>query len=181
MFRTELEQYLLLSREEEFPLLNLKGSYAGAMGIAQFMPGSYRRYTVDFDGDGRRDLFGNVNDAIGSVANYFTAHGWRSNEPVAAPATVRGGGRASFGDNSLSTRVRLDALRANGVSLDGAHPGHRKAIPLLLPVKGGQEYWLGFENFYVITRYNRSVYYAMAVHQLSEVLRERVDASATAP
>ena len=179
LFRTELEQYLLLSRDEEFPLLDLKGSYAGAMGIAQFMPGSYRRYAVDFDRDGHRDLFKNVNDAIGSVANYFTAHGWRSNDPIAAPATVRGSGSTAFSNNNLHLRIRLDRLYEKGISLDGVYPGHREAIPLSLPVKGGQEFWLGFENFYVITRYNHSVYYAMAVYQLSETLRKRFDSFVT--
>ena len=106
MFRTELEHFLLLAREESLQLGVPLGSYAGAMGIAQFMPGSYRRYAVDFDGDGRRDLFQNTTDAIGSVANYLTAHGWQRNEPVAAPATLEGAdAKPPFETARLSSRV----------------------------------------------------------------------------
>jgi membrane-bound lytic murein transglycosylase B len=178
LFRTELEHYLLLAREESLPLTTSLGSYAGAMGIAQFMPGSYRRYAIDFDGDGMRDLFGNASDAIGSVANYLTAHGWQQDAPVAARAAVADGATEPFETSKLSTRYRLEALRELGITLDGAHPVGLTAIPITLENKESVEYWLGFENFYVITRYNHSAYYAMAVHQLSLALRARHNRSA---
>lgn len=176
MFRTELEHYLLLAREESMPLGTPLGSYAGAMGIAQFMPGSYRRYAVDFDGDGRRDLFGNTTDAIGSVANYLTAHGWQRNEPVAVPATLEGASsKPPFEAARLSSRYSLEELKQHGVSATGAFPRSKRAIPLRLERSDGPEYWLGFDNFYVITRYNHSTYYAMAVYQLARELRRDQD------
>lgn len=182
LFRTELEHFLLLAREESLPMESPLGSYAGAMGIAQFMPGSYRRYAVDFDGDGKRDLFGNTTDAIGSVANYLTAHGWQRNEPVAAPAVLDGEQAApSFEKSKLSTRFSLDELARRGVTATGAYPRTKRAIPLTLRNRSGPEYWLGFDNFYVITRYNHSTYYAMAVYQLSEELRQDDERRAAAP
>jgi membrane-bound lytic murein transglycosylase B len=176
-FRLELEHFLLLSREESLPLAAPLGSYAGAMGIAQFMPGSYRRYAIDFDGDGRRDLFENRRDAIGSIANYLTAHGWQRNAPVALPAEVSETGIEPFRSGKLSTRYRLSELESYGVRAKPAQPAAASAIPLTLKNRSGQEYWLGFDNFYVITRYNQSVYYAMAVHQLSEEIRSRYEQS----
>lgn len=181
MFRLELEHFLLLSREESLPLGQPRGSYAGAMGIAQFMPGSYRRYAIDFDGDGTRDLFENPADAIGSVANYLTAHGWQRNEPVAAPAKLAGAeATPPFEAAKLSTRYSLEELRRRGVSATGAFPSTKRAIPLTLQNHDGPEYWLGFDNFYVITRYNHSTYYAMAVYHLSQELRNDRDASVAA-
>jgi membrane-bound lytic murein transglycosylase B len=179
-FRLELEHFLLLSREESLPLGAPLGSYAGAMGIAQFMPGSYRRYAIDFDGDGRRDLFENRRDAIGSIANYLTAHGWQRNAPVALPAEVSESGIEPFRSGTLSTRYRLSELESFGVRAKPAQPGAASAIPLTLRKRTGPEYWLGFDNFYVITRYNQSVYYAMAVHQLSEEIRSRYEQSQAA-
>jgi membrane-bound lytic murein transglycosylase B len=179
-FRVELEHFLLLSREESMPLGSPLGSYAGAMGIAQFMPGSYRRYAVDFDGDGRRDLFENTRDAIGSIANYMTAHGWQRNAPVASPAEVTESGTEAFRSGKLSTRYRLSELASYGVTPKPAQPEATNAIPLTLKNRAGTEYWLGFDNFYVITRYNQSVYYAMAVYQLGEEIRGRYEQSKTA-
>ncbi len=179
-FRLELEHFLLLSREESLPLESPLGSYAGAMGIAQFMPGSYRRYAIDFDGDGRRDLFENNRDAIGSIANYLTAHGWQRNAPVAALAEVADASAEPFRSGKLSTRYRLSELESLGITTSAAQPEAPEttsAIPLMLKNRTGSEYWLGFENFYVITRYNQSVYYAMAVHQLSEEIRGRYERS----
>jgi len=173
LFRRELEHYLLLAREESMSLGTPLGSYAGAMGIAQFMPGSYRRYGVDFDGDGKRDLFDNTTDAIGSVANYLTAHGWQRNEPVAAAAVLEGAhAEPPFEASTLSTRYSLEELKRRGVTAPGAFPSTKRAIPLTLENRNGAEYWLGFDNFYVITRYNHSTYYAMAVYQLSQELRK---------
>lgn len=173
MFRLELEQFLLLALEEPLELHTPVGSYAGAMGIAQFMPGSYRRYAVDFDGDGKRDLFNNPADAIGSVANYLTAYGWQRGAPVAVTATLSTGAERLFRDAALTTRISLEELMAQGIRATGAFESSREAIPLTLDNPTGPEFWLGFENFYVITRYNHSVYYAMAVFQLSEELRKR--------
>jgi membrane-bound lytic murein transglycosylase B len=181
LFRVELEHFLLLTREESLPLADPLGSYAGAMGIAQFMPGSYRRYAIDFDGDGRRDLFLNPVDAIGSVANYLTAHGWQRNGRVAAEAEVEGSGVESFREAKLSSRYTLEDLRARGVTVLGAEPANGSAIPLTLQRRNGPEYWLGFENFYVITRYNQSVSYAMAVFQLGREIRAHREAAAVAP
>ncbi len=182
-FRLELEHFLLLSREESLPLGSSVGSYAGAMGIAQFMPGSYRRYAIDFDGDGRRDLFENTRDAIGSIANYLTAHGWQRNAPVAVPASVSESATEPFRSGKLSTRYRLSELESLGVKTAAATPGESEttsAIPLTLKNRTGSEYWIGFENFYVITRYNQSLYYAMAVHQLSEKIRGRHESGKSA-
>ena len=179
LFRTQLEHYLLLAREESLPLTTSLGSYAGAMGIAQFMPGSYRRYAIDFDNDGKRDLLGNMSDAIGSVANYLTAHGWQRDAPVAARAAVAEGATKTFETSKLSTRYPLETLRKLGITLEGAYPVGLKAIPVTLKNKHSKEYWLGFENFYVITRYNHSTYYAMAVHQLSLALRAHHEQIAT--
>lgn len=182
LFRRELEHYLLLAREESMSIETPLGSYAGAMGIAQFMPGSYRRYAVDFDGDGKRDLFGNATDAIGSVANYLTAHGWQRNEPVAAPAILEGPqAEPPFEASKLSTRYSLAELKRRGVTAPGAFPSTKRAIPLTLENSNGPEYWLGFDNFYVITRYNHSTYYAMAVYQLSQELRKDQEQAADEP
>ena len=181
LFRLELEHFLLLAREESMAMAAPKGSYAGAMGIGQFMPGSYRRYAIDFDGDGERDLFSNTTDAIGSVANYLTAYGWQRSEPVAAPAVLDLGAQKPFETAKLSTRYSLEDLQQRGVSATGAFPSTKRAIPLTLTNADGPEYWLGFDNFYVITRYNHSVYYAMAVYHLSRELREHAETQADGP
>ena len=165
-FRVELEDYLLLAREEGFAPPSLKGSFAGAMGIAQFMPGSYRRYGVDFDGDGRRDLLGNVADAIGSVAHYLSANGWRPDQPVAVPAHVLsdlGESRASAG---LDSWQALSEWKAAGISPREEISEDGRAILIDLRTDEGLEHWLGFDSFHALTRYNPSKYYAMAVYQL---------------
>ena len=171
-FSKEFAQLVLLAREEKWSLTTLKGSYAGAMGMGQFMPSSYRHYAVDFDGDGKRDLFANPVDAIGSVANYFAQHHWRWGESTVEPALI---GLAPVG-----TLLRPEPeLRQQWAELAAA--GIELAIPLApdTPVKllaleqaDGPEYWVARHNFYVITRYNRSPLYAMAVHQLSQAIQE---------
>lgn len=170
-FTGELEAYLVMARDEGFDPFEPVGSYAGAMGLGQFMPSSFHRYAVDFDGDGRRDLWNPV-DAIGSVANYFKGHGWRSGEPVAIRAAARGSVPQTL-EAGFSTRYRVDGLARQGVTTRVALDGDGEVSLLRLDARDGYEYWLGLHNFYVITRYNHSTYYAMAVYQLGQALRDR--------
>ena len=171
-FTGELEQYLLLAREEDIDLLSTTGSYAGAMGYGQFIPSSYRNYAVDFDGDGKRDLWDNKADIIGSVANYFHAHGWAPGKPVATRAEVQGNDYQTVLDLGYKPNTVLDAMRHDGITPVTPQPDELLAALLRLDQKDGPEYWLGFNNFYVITRYNHSPLYAMAVYQLSEEIRD---------
>ncbi len=168
-FRKELEHFLLMSREEQVDPRTLKGSYAGAMGMPQFISSSFRSYAVDFDGDGRRDLWGSTADAIGSVANYFSRHGWRNGDPVVSRAKVSESARSQ-----ASKRMRPEKTIAEYKQM-GIEPltnfnDNESAILLGLEGKNGQEYWLGLNNFYVITRYNHSPLYAMAVYQLGQAV-----------
>ena len=176
-FREELEQYLLLARETGFAPLSIKGSYAGAMGIGQFMPSSYRNFGIDFDGDGQRDLWDNPDDAIGSVANYFHAKGWITGAPVATPATAVAEPGKGLANHGWSFRMPLNYWARVGVAANDA--GHAEAEAMLLELAGanGSEYWLAYQNFYVITRYNHSFHYAMAVWQLSRELETAYAAS----
>ncbi|MCP5159668.1 MAG: lytic murein transglycosylase B [Gammaproteobacteria bacterium] len=170
-FRKELENYLLLARAEGIDPLALRGSYAGAMGLGQFMPSSFLSYAVDFDGDGHRDLWSNPRDAIGSVANYFKKHGWRRGEPVASPASVSDARYVALVSRQLSPpRDSIARLQAQGVSPRESVSGGQSAMLLEFEGRNGLEYWLGFDNFYVITRYNHSQLYAMAVYQLSQAI-----------
>ena len=173
-FRKELENFLLLTRAEGIDPLTPRGSYAGAMGYGQFMPGSFRSYAIDFDGDGHRDLWRNPRDAIGSVANYFQQHGWRTGEPVAAPAEVSGAAWSALVSRQLSQpQYSVASLQARGVRPQEPVGGGQAAMLLEFQGRDGPEYWLGFDNFYVITRYNHSPLYAMAVYQLGQEIRER--------
>lgn len=173
-FRKELENFLLLARAEGIDPLAPRGSYAGAMGYGQFMPSSFRSYAVDFDGDGHRDLWRNPRDAIGSVANYFSKHGWRSGQPVAVPAVVSGGRYSALVSRRVSRpQHSVGSLRDQGVISQGRVSDGQAAMLLELQGRDGPEYWLGFHNFYVITRYNQSQLYAMAVYQLSQEIRDR--------
>ena len=175
-FRQELEHYLLLTREERINPLELNGSYAGAMGLAQFMPSSYRAYAIDFDGDGRRDLWQNPVDAIGSVANYLAEHGWRAGAAITAPAQVQGEAYRALLSDDLKPSVSLQQFQQAGVTFQYPVDGSEKAILLELEGETGKEYWLGLTNFYVITRYNHSHLYAMAVYQLAQAIRQAVTA-----
>lgn len=171
-FRGELEQYLLLMREEGRDPLSIKGSFAGAMGIPQFMPSSYRNYAVDFDGDGRRDLWRNATDAIGSVANYLKAYGWEANLPVALRASLQQDAASiDLLGGSLKPQYSIDQLRSRGVTASINLAPETLAALLAVEVEDGQEYWLGLNNFYVITRYNRNLFYALSVFQLSQEIR----------
>ncbi|MBD8483552.1 lytic murein transglycosylase B [Pseudomonas coleopterorum] len=169
-FRKELREFLMLARDEQLDPLTLKGSYAGAMGLPQFMPSSFRAYAVDFDGDGHINIWTDADDAIGSVASYFKEHGWVAGQPVVSRASVSG----PQVDDGLSPGIdpvkNVGQLRALGWS---SHDALRDDLPVTafrLQGAEGPEYWIGLKNFYAITRYNRSVMYAMAVHQLSESL-----------
>lgn len=170
-FRDELEQYLLLARENGFEPLALKGSYAGALGIPQFMPSSLRRYAVDFDGDGRIDLAHSRADAIGSVASFLAQHGWEPGAPVAVPATVAGDAAPLLALGAVPDHP-LREFTAAGVHADGPEAAPAALVDLVSP-DAPTEYWIGFRNFYVITRYNRSSFYAMAVFELATALREQ--------
>ncbi|MDX1452371.1 MAG: lytic murein transglycosylase B [Oleiphilaceae bacterium] len=167
-FRKELAQALLLAREQGFEPLALKGSYAGAMGYGQFIPSSYRHYAIDFDGDKVADILDNPVDAIGSVANYFKQHKWRSGEAVAMPVSVQGKKYEGVLHDSLKLKHRVADLRAAGVTVPKGVADDKQAKLLALQGAEGLETWLALHNFYVITRYNHSHLYAMAVHQLSQ-------------
>lgn len=172
-FRGELEQYLVLLREEGLAPDTLRGSYAGAIGIPQFISSSYRNYAIDFDGDGRRDLSGSVADAIGSVANYLARFGWRPGEPIAMPVLVSGAHGADALVGGLEPERTWRELEEAGLRPQGgaAAPAPDTPVSLYrLDGAAGPEYWAGFRNFYVITRYNRSSLYAMAVYQLADAI-----------
>ncbi len=179
-FRGELEQYLILAREEHFDPLALTGSYAGAMGKPQFIPSSYRHYAIDFDGDGQRDLFGSIADVIGSVANYFKVHGWAAGEPVVGAASVAGEGYRTLLERNIKPHTAVRDFAGFGVSLTDTLPPDALASLVELEGSDGQEYWVALNNFYVITRYNRSSLYAMAVYQLAQEIRARHDAAVQA-
>ena len=168
-FKSELKQLLLLSKEENLDIATMTGSYAGAMGMPQFISSSYRRYAVDFDGDGKRDLWNSMEDVIGSVANYFSEHGWQKGLKITHPVTITSHAIAAENTN-LKPYITVAQLREQGVAIDTGIDG--KQMTSLLKFKGrrGDEYWIGLKNFYVITRYNHSKLYAMAVFQLSEKL-----------
>ena len=177
-FTGELEQYLILAREEDIDVVTTTGSYAGAMGYGQFIPSSYRNYAVDFDEDGKRDLWSNKMDIIGSVANYFNRHGWKAGSPVAVRAKVEGDQYSALLELGYKPNTVLDALRHDGVTPIEPMPDDLVAALLSLEQKDGPEYWLAFNNFYTITRYNHSPLYAMAVYQLSEEIRGAHEQSA---
>lgn len=171
-FAKEFAQLVLLAREEKWPLTRLKGSYAGAMGMGQFMPSSYRYYAVDFDGDGKRDLFANPVDAIGSVAHYFAEHQWRWGESPVEPALI---GLAPVGTLLGPTPELTQTwaeLATAGIELATPLAPDTPVKLLALEQADGPEYWVARHNFYVITRYNRSPLYAMAVHQLSQAIQD---------
>jgi membrane-bound lytic murein transglycosylase B len=172
-FRTELEQFLLLARENNMDALAVRGSFAGAIGIPQFMPGSQRRYTVDFDDDQRVDLSGSVDDAIGSVARFLEQHGWQSGQAIAYPARTRGEPERSLIEAGIQPTLRAGDLAAEGIVADAPADATVTLVDLVSPGQA-TEYWLGLNNFYVITRYNRSSFYAMSVFQLAEEIRARM-------
>lgn len=169
-FRGQLEQAFLLAREQKQDLLELKGSYAGAMGFGQFIPSSYRHYARDHDGDGFADIWTNRQDAIASVANYFKAHGWQTGHPVTQKASIKGTVDPALVNTAARPELTLKELQQKGVTLADAPAGDIPAVLLSYEQENGPEYWLGFNNFYVITRYNRSHMYARAVWELSQAI-----------
>ena len=169
-FRKELEHYLLMTREENMDPLAQLGSYAGAMGMPQFISSSFRSYAVDFDGDGRRDLWFSTDDAIGSVGNYFAEHGWKNGEPIAHRERVKGKAYKPLLEKGLKPNLTLQQMRDAGIILPaGLNPDLKGAV-IELEGANGPEIWVGWKNFYVITRYNHSQLYAMAVLQLGDAI-----------
>jgi len=171
-FKSELEQFLLMTREENFSAEELVGSYAGAMGMPQFISSSFRRYAVDFDGDGKRDLWTNPTDAIGSVANYFRKHRWKPGQPVTHKVQVHGNRHESLITKSLKPSHTQLELLVNGVILPSKLEKDLKGKLLKLKTPKTPEYWVAWNNFYVITRYNHSALYSMAVYQLSQKIKQ---------
>ncbi|MEL7186492.1 MAG: lytic murein transglycosylase B [Pseudomonadota bacterium] len=179
-FRQQLVEYLILAREEEINPLEPKGSYAGAMGRPQFMPSSFRAYAVDATGDGKRDIWNNWADVAGSISNYFVEHGWKAGQEVTAQATL---GSAWASDapqpkNTLKPADTVSSLSQKGVVFATNLPSDSKSQLLAYENVNGPEYWVGFHNFFVITKYNRSVMYALAVYQLGQEISSKVDADA---
>ena len=173
-FRAELEQFLLLTREEAVDPTVATGSYAGAMGYPQFMPRSYRAYAVDGDADGRRDLWSSTDDVIASVANYLAEHGWRAGEPVVVPATLDFPDAEGLVAGGIVTDETVGSLRAKGLEFDTTLADDAPALFIDVAGDDGPELRAGFHNFAVITRYNRSVLYALAVNDLGEAIEKRM-------
>jgi membrane-bound lytic murein transglycosylase B len=173
-FQRELEYFLLLAREQRWDPWAAKGSYAGAMGMAQFMPSSYRRQAIDYDGNGRINLWTEHADVIGSVASYLHNAGWRDGLPVVLPARVDGVDPKPLLDMGLKPTWSVDEWAQHGVQPTTPADGSLMASLFSLDLLGGSEFWLGLENFYALIQYNRSRNYAMAVYQLAqEIERER--------
>jgi membrane-bound lytic murein transglycosylase B len=182
-FAAELEQYLLLTREEGIdPMLPL-GSYAGAMGAGQFIPSSFRAYAVDADGDGKRDIWNDWADVLGSVANYLKKYGgWKTGEPVADPATRPAEWKGPTPGNGLDLRDTVGSLAQLGYVFTTKQATEAPAAVFALEAQGGgSELWIGYQNFHAITRYNRSPKYALAAHQLGQAIRSGYVASTRTP
>jgi len=173
-FRSELENFLLLARDQDFDLLAIRGSYAGALGIPQFMPSSYRNYAVDFNGNHKIDLLREPGDAIGSVANYMKSYGWTGSVPVAVRAQIA----EKVWVGEITAPRTLAAWSAVGVVPGEQLAPDQPARLLDFTVADGKELWLVFKDFEVITRYNNSDFYAMTVFQLAEELKAARKASA---
>jgi membrane-bound lytic murein transglycosylase B len=171
-FRKELREFLLLAREEHASPLGFKGSYAGAMGMPQFMPSSFHAYAQDWDGDGRHDIWSDSGDILASVANYFAQHGWVHGTPLVVDAHVEGDAFQPLADDKFNLHYKVSELAAFGVT--PASPLADDPLAVLVPLEvspGETRYWLGLNNFSVITRYNHSTLYAMAVHELAQTMK----------
>lgn len=169
-FRGQLKQFLLLTREEQLDPASLKGSYAGAMGLPQFMPGSFRAYAVDFNADGHINIWTDATDAIGSVANYFIEHGWQPGQKVAVAAALKKPDAEQGLTGGLDPKHSMKELKALGWQAQQKVPAKSRVTAFRFDGEQGIEYWLGLPNFQAITRYNRSEMYAMAVTQLAQEL-----------
>jgi membrane-bound lytic murein transglycosylase B len=169
-FTSELEAFFLLAREEGIDPEAALGSYAGAMGAGQFISSSYRAYAVDGNDDGQRDLWSDWQDVLASVANYFSVHGWRRDEPVIDRATLSPAWSGSEPPNSMNLNETVASLSREGYVFSTELPDETPATALSLEGEAEQEYWVGYHNFHVITRYNRSVMYALAAHQLGQTI-----------
>lgn len=173
-FSSELESFLLLAREEQVDVTTALGSYAGAMGAGQFIPSSYRAYAVDADADGKRDLWNNWDDVFGSVANYFDKHGWRAGEPVMELALRADDFDGPEPRNALELGETVGSLTRMGYVFTTSQPSDAPAQAFSYEAEGGgSEYWVGYRNFRVVTRYNGSTKYALAAHQLAQAVRGR--------
>lgn len=173
-FRGQLKQFLLLTREEQLEPTSLTGSYAGAMGLPQFMPGSFRAYAVDFNGDGKINIWTEPADAIGSVANYFIEHGWQPGEKVVVRASLNGSDAQQGLTGGLDPKLNMKELKALGWSAQTPIKNKTRVTAFRFEGEQGSEYWIGLPNFHAITRYNRSEMYAMAVTQLAEALADEI-------
>ena len=169
-FTRELEQFLLLAKEQRFDVRSLRGSYAGAMGMPQFISSSYRSYAIDFDGDGQINLFDSVPDIAGSVANYFVRHGWQRGERVARPLIAVENNSIGQLEPGMKPNYKWLQLKQSGLASKFDIDEETPVALVLLQQKSHPEYWAGFQNFYVITRYNHSEMYAMAVYQLAKLI-----------
>ncbi|MEX0950940.1 MAG: lytic murein transglycosylase B [Gammaproteobacteria bacterium] len=172
-FRQELEQYLILTREQSVDPLSIKGSYAGAMGIPQFISSSYRNYAIDFNDDGQIDLWNDHVDAIGSVANYFSRHGWRPGEPVIYKTIQQPDDAKKWLSEGLKPDRQFAELCAAGFEVDARIDDAAAITVLRFEQSDAEEIWLGRDNFYVITRYNHSPLYALAVYKLAQAIKSR--------
>lgn len=174
-FRQELTEFLLLARELNTNPCQIKGSYAGAMGLPQFMPSSYRQFALDFNGDGKRDIIGSPEDAIGSVANYLKEHGWEAGEPVAGDVHLEGTRYFWIEKLGLKPALSVRQLARYGIFPRRLDNMERRVALISLEGEYGPLYRLGYNNFYVITRYNHNKQYAMAVYELGEMIRKRIE------
>jgi membrane-bound lytic murein transglycosylase B len=173
-FRDELEQYLLLTRDAHLDPLAIKGSYAGAMGAPQFMPSNYRRYAVDADADGHIDLWSNWADVCASVGNFLKEHGWNAGEPVLGEATVVEDKAGDLDGHKLILSETVGSLTAKGVSFESALPADAPALLIAADETDGVHWRVGYNNFFVITRYNHSALYAMAVYELAAAIKQQI-------
>ena len=179
-FAGELEQFMVLVKENQLDPRTTTGSYAGAMGAPQFMPSAYRRYAVASGNDQRRDLWGDWDDILASVANYLHENGWKADEPVLAETRIDPAATFHVEPHSLELNETVDSLGTQGVTVEAEVPADTPALLILAEEPDGPAYRVGFHNFYVLTRYNASARYAMAVHDLAQAISQRVQAATTA-
>lgn len=178
-FRGELEQFLLLYSEEHLDPVKVTGSYAGAMGVPQFMPSSYRLFAVDGNADQQRDLWNDWDDILASIANYFVEHGWEAGGPVLAETKLDPEPKFQIDTRNLELNETVDSLNGQGVEVLADQTGATPVVLISAEQHDGPAYRVGFKNFYVLTRYNRSARYAMAVHDLAQAIVQRVNSGQT--